>query len=1137
MQEFEIPTRSSKSKKAGFRLQYMELLNWGTFDKKIYSIEPQGENSLLTGANGSGKTTCVDALLTLLVAEKRKRFYNQSSGVEKKGDRTENSYVYGAYGDMAIEGKGTTTQKLRKNNAYSIILANFAAADGKEMTLFQLRWFVGNELRREYGIAHVSLRISSDFPTFDHERDWKKRLKNIYNQGAKKQVEFFDGPGKYSERLIGIFGMRSAKALSIFNKAVGIKVLGNLDEFIRDNMLENQDAESQFQKLEKSFRDLTDAQTGIQKTKTQIAQLQPINQLALDLKQYKSDLADLKENEETARFWFAEKGQTLTLKAIEQTEQLKVEKETEKAENEQLKKDLEREERRVSMAIENDEVGQQISALEAEIKRLEGDKTHRERTLKSYNQLAVDLKFPLNPDEKIFVKSQKTAEEKYEICQTQIDETGNELFELKNKKIELESDLKEKIETIKYLQQNDNNITGRIAEIRDEILQAVGARKREIPFVGELVKVRESEKTWEASAEKVLRGFALCLVVPPEFYPKVNKYVNATNLRGRIVYQRFQPETSLREMQNLSDNLLVNKLEFNTKSPYAEWVEANIISRYNYLCVETLKGFQTADKAITAQGLVKSKNRHEKDDRANKNNPKNYVLGWDNQEKIRLLKREARQLEETREQNEKALRAKQDEKLILETRQRQLYDFFRLYTKFDEIHWEKYAHEIQEKTRQKKALEADNELLRTLQTQLEKVLKKLEKAQRKHDKIVGKIKEFEIKIEQFEVELERHKSTLQTMPEDFETEERYATLTQNFKELKDIIQDNFAKQLQVFDRKIQENKKTLETDIQSATNKLNQLMYRFVHPDESITSRFRDWGADVSQLSENIEFVGDFQEMLHRLEYDDLIKYEDKFNDLLNEKITHQVGSFKQFFDQWEDQIREDIGALNASLNEIDFDSSPQATYIQLIARKRLSDNSKKFRKMLQDAIPNLALNTDLESKKQHFERHIKPLIDQLNTDEKWRKEVTNVRNWFEYYAEKFYRENDEKMRSYKSMGSLSGGEKAQLTYTILGAAIAYQFGMSTHGREPKSFRFIAIDESFSNQDEDKANFLMKLCEQLHLQLLVVTPSDKIHIVEPHISRVHFVTRPHARESILYDMPILQFKEERKRFLAEQTVN
>ena len=61
---------STDSAQAGFRLDYMEVYNWGTFHNSIYRISPQGTTSLLTGANGSGKTTWIDALLTLLVPEK-----------------------------------------------------------------------------------------------------------------------------------------------------------------------------------------------------------------------------------------------------------------------------------------------------------------------------------------------------------------------------------------------------------------------------------------------------------------------------------------------------------------------------------------------------------------------------------------------------------------------------------------------------------------------------------------------------------------------------------------------------------------------------------------------------------------------------------------------------------------------------------------------------------------------------------------------------------------------------------------------------------------------------------------------------------------------------------------------------------
>ncbi len=138
-----------------------------------------------------------------------------------------------------------------------------------------------------------------------------------------------------------------------------------------------------------------------------------------------------------------------------------------------------------------------------------------------------------------------------------------------------------------------------------------------------------------------------------------------------------------------------------------------------------------------------------------------------------------------------------------------------------------------------------------------------------------------------------------------------------------------------------------------------------------------------------------------------------------------------------------------------------------------------------------------------------------------------DVRGWYTYKSEEFYQDDGQKRNTYEAMRQLSGGEKAQLTYTILGSAIAYQFGLTKSGLD-SSFRFIAIDEAFRAQDEDKARYLISLCKQLHLQLLVVTPSDNIHIVENDISYVHYVERK-GNCSVLYNMPISEFKAERER--------
>jgi uncharacterized protein YPO0396 len=138
-----------------------------------------------------------------------------------------------------------------------------------------------------------------------------------------------------------------------------------------------------------------------------------------------------------------------------------------------------------------------------------------------------------------------------------------------------------------------------------------------------------------------------------------------------------------------------------------------------------------------------------------------------------------------------------------------------------------------------------------------------------------------------------------------------------------------------------------------------------------------------------------------------------------------------------------------------------------------------------------------------------------------------DVRQWLRFVAREVKKEDKTTYRSYTGTEKLSGGEQAQLTYTILGSAIAYQFGITNDGLSRRSFRFICVDEAFSRQDEEKARYLMNLCKQLNLQIMVVSPdkTEEFRIVEPFVARIHYVQRRQNRDSLLYDMPIKQLKE------------
>src|SRR5450759_5581175 len=80
---------------AGFRLHRLEVFNWGTFDGRVWILNPSGKNALLTGDIGSGKSTLVDAVTTLLVPAHRIA-YNKAAGADNK-ERTLRSYVLGHY--------------------------------------------------------------------------------------------------------------------------------------------------------------------------------------------------------------------------------------------------------------------------------------------------------------------------------------------------------------------------------------------------------------------------------------------------------------------------------------------------------------------------------------------------------------------------------------------------------------------------------------------------------------------------------------------------------------------------------------------------------------------------------------------------------------------------------------------------------------------------------------------------------------------------------------------------------------------------------------------------------------------------------------------------------------------------------
>lgn len=142
------------------------------------------------------------------------------------------------------------------------------------------------------------------------------------------------------------------------------------------------------------------------------------------------------------------------------------------------------------------------------------------------------------------------------------------------------------------------------------------------------------------------------------------------------------------------------------------------------------------------------------------------------------------------------------------------------------------------------------------------------------------------------------------------------------------------------------------------------------------------------------------------------------------------------------------------------------------------------------------------------------------------------MRNWFLFAASERWREDDSEHEHYSDSGGKSGGQKEKLAYTILAASLAYQFGLEWGAVRSRSFRFVVIDEAFGRGSDESAQYGLRLFEQLNLQLLIVTPLQKIHIIEPFVASVGFVHNEGGSASKLRNLSIEEYRAQKAEMRA-----
>ena len=253
---------------------------------------------------------------------------------------------------------------------------------------------------------------------------------------------------------------------------------------------------------------------------------------------------------------------------------------------------------------------------------------------------------------------------------------------------------------------------------------------------------------------------------------------------------------------------------------------------------------------------------------------------------------------------------------------------------------------------------------------------------------------------------------------------------------------------------------------------------------------------ETKEVDAAVESAGEYRQMLTALQADDLPRFEARFKELLNENTIREVANFQSQLHRERETIKERISQINDSPDPDRLQSGPLypigSTAHAGCRHPRLPDRVAGLYRRHTDRLRQRAVFRSQVFAGQTDYRALQRPRGQTDLDKRWTLKVTDVRNWFTFAASERWREDDNEHEHYSDSGGKSGGQRKTGLHHSGG-----QFGLSVWpgvgAVRSRTFRFVVIDEAFGRGSDESAEYGLKLFAQLNLQLLIVTPLQKIH--------------------------------------------
>ena len=253
------------------KLKKILLINWLYFSKELIEV---GDINFLTGKNGAGKSTVIDALQIVLLGETNSRNFNQAAN--EKSQRTLEGYLRADMDDnspYSRRGKDFSTyivcefQDEMEGSSFVTGVTFDCRSDGSYRDTFFI--YTGTLPENCFIEQGEAMEISA----------LRRFLKQNY-----ARTEFYDTQKEYRRNMLAKWNVHNEQVLRMMKKAVSFRPIVDIQKFITENICDIPDKPN-IELMQQNIRDYKRHELLAQRQQEKLDALQQISRLYQEMNQ------------------------------------------------------------------------------------------------------------------------------------------------------------------------------------------------------------------------------------------------------------------------------------------------------------------------------------------------------------------------------------------------------------------------------------------------------------------------------------------------------------------------------------------------------------------------------------------------------------------------------------------------------------------------------------------------------------------------------------------------------------------------------------------------------------------------------------------------------------------------------------